>query len=116
MLTKPRAQTSSIGSMLKSLLRSMLKNKRVTVAVVLAFLFLFYAVFDNKGIFARIRLESQKRDLIQKVKNAEEENKALEAQIHAMEGDKKTIERIAREKYGMARQGETVYRVKKDSD
>ncbi|MBI5464744.1 MAG: septum formation initiator family protein, partial [Ignavibacteriales bacterium] len=36
------------------------------------------------------------------------------AQIKALEGDKKTIEKIAREKYNMARPGETVYRVKKE--
>ena len=115
MSTKTPSKSVSVGSILKSLVRRALKNKRMTVALILTLLFLSYAVFDNKGIVARIRLESQKRELVRRVKDAQEQNKSLEAQIHAMEGDKKTIERIARENYGMARQGETVYRVKKDS-
>jgi cell division protein FtsB len=73
-----------------------------------------YLLFDNKGVIARVRLESQKKELEQKILQAEAETKALQAQIKALEGDKKTIEKIAREKYGMARDGETVYRVKKD--
>jgi cell division protein FtsB len=35
-------------------------------------------------------------------------------QIKALETDKKTIEKTAREKYGMKREGETVYQVKKE--
>jgi cell division protein FtsB len=52
--------------------------------------------------------------MIEKVKAAEEETKRLQSYLKALEGDKKTIEKVAREKYGMARPGETVYKVKKD--
>jgi len=38
----------------------------------------------------------------------------LQDQIKALEGDKKTIEKIARENYGMKREGETIYKVKKE--
>ncbi len=98
----------------KGVFKRAFKNKRRTTIVLLSFLLVLYLLLDNKGVIARVRLESQKKDLELKIAQAEAETKALHAQIKALEGDKETIEKIAREKYGMARDGETVYRVKKD--
>jgi cell division protein FtsB len=98
----------------KRALKKAVKNKRRTTILILALVLATYLLFDNKGVIARVRLESQKKELEQKIVQAEAETRALQAQIKALEGDKKTIEKIAREKYGMARDGETVYRVKKD--
>jgi cell division protein FtsB len=47
------------------------------------------------------------------IRSAEAENKRLQAESKALDGDKKVIEKVAREKYGMVREGETVYKVKK---
>lgn len=77
-------------------------------------LFFSYLLFANNGIIARIRLEQQKAEMTEKVRQAEEETRKLQTHIKALESDKKTIEKVAREKYGMLRPGETVYRVKKD--
>jgi len=59
-------------------------------------------------------LEAEHREWMEKVKADSIETKRLQEQIKALEGDKKTIEKTAREKYGMAREGETLYQVKKD--
>ena len=99
---------------LKKIAKSAAKNKRRTFFLILLFLFLLYLLFDNKGIIARISLEAQHREWIEKVKADSVETRRLQEQIKALEGDKKTIEKTAREKYGMAREGETVYQVKKD--
>jgi cell division protein FtsB len=98
----------------KGVLRKALRNKKRTLLFSLTFVLVTYLLFDNKGVIARVRLEAQKNELEQKIVQAEAETKSLHAQIIALQGDKKTIEKIAREKYGMARDGETVYRVKKD--
>ncbi len=95
-------------------LKYALRNKKRTTILLISVVMIVYLTFDNKGVIARIRLESQKKQLEQKILQAEAQTKELHAQIKALEGDKKTIEKIAREKYGMAREGETVYRVKKD--
>jgi len=81
---------------------------------IILFLLFLYLLFDNKGIITRLRLESQHREWIERLKADSIETKRLQEQIRALEGDKKTIEKTAREKYGMAREGETVYQVKKD--
>ncbi len=99
---------------LKKIAKKAAKNKIRTVIVLLLFLLFLYLLFDNKGIIARIRLESQHREWIEKLKADSAETKRLQDQIKALEGDKKTIEKTAREKYGMAREGETVYQVKKE--
>jgi cell division protein FtsB len=98
----------------RDVLKKALRNKKRTSILLASIVLVIYLTFDNKGIIARIRLESQKKQLEEKILQAEAETKELQAQIKALEGDKKTIEKIAREKYGMARDGETVYRVKKD--
>lgn len=100
--------------LLKDVLKKAVRNKKRTALLLLAFVLFVYLVFDNKGVIARVRLESQKNELQQKIVQAEAETKNLQTQIKALEGDKRTIEKIAREKYGMARAGETVYRVKKE--
>ena len=101
-------------SRIKSLLKRIFKNKRRSVLTLLGILFFSFLLFANNGIIARVRLEQRKTEMIEKVRQAEEETKQLQAQAKALEGDKKTIEKIAREKYGMVREGEKVYRVKRD--
>jgi len=100
--------------LVRDILKKAARNKKRTAFLLISVVLIVYLTFDNKGVIARIRLESQKQQLEQKIVQAEAETKQLKAQIKALEGDKKTIEKIAREKYGMARDGETVYRVKKD--
>jgi cell division protein FtsB len=99
---------------LKEIVRSAKRNKRRTLLLILAFLLLLYLLFDNKGIIARLSLEVQRREWNEKLKADSAEIARLKEQIKALESDKKTLEKTAREKYGMAREGETIYRIKKD--
>ena len=89
------------------------KNKRRTGLFILAFILLFYLLFDNKGIIARIQLESEKSEMEQKIAAAQLQTEDLKKQVKALESDRKTIETIARERYGMTRKGEKLYRVQK---
>lgn len=100
---------------LKSIAKSASSNKRRTGLVLAATFVLLYLTFDNKGLVARIRLEMKQKEMAENVREAEHQMQALKAQIKALEGDKKTIETIAREKYGMTRPGEKLYRVQKQA-
>lgn len=99
---------------LQGITKQVFKTRRRAVIVIVGTLLISYILFNNRGIVARIRLEHQRQEMIEKVRAAEEESKRLQAYLKALEGDKKTIEKVAREKYGMAREGETVYKVKKN--
>jgi len=100
--------------LLKRIAKSAAKNKTRTIILIILFLLFIYLLFDNKGIITRLRLETQHHEWIEKLKSDSLETKRLQGQIKALEGDNKTIEKTAREKYGMAREGETVYQVKKE--
>ena len=95
------------------LAKKLLKNKKLMIACGVALLLGSYVVFGNRGIIQRIRLQQQKADLEVKIRKAEEETKSLQSQSKALDGDKKAIEKVAREKYGMVREGEKVYKVNK---
>ena len=91
-----------------------MKNKRTTGLLVGGFILVLYLLFDNKGIVKRLQLEMEYSRTKDKVAATELQNQQLQRHMKALEGDKKTIEKVARERYGMTRPGETVYRNKKD--
>jgi cell division protein FtsB len=87
------------------------ENKRTTAIVVAAFLLFLYVLLNSNGIVARIRLEMKKTEALEKIHVAEEEQKKLKDQSKALDGDPKAVEKVAREKYGMVRENEKVYKV-----
>ncbi len=99
---------------LRGISKKVFKTRRRVLFAVAGTLLVSYVLFNNRGVIARVRLEHERLVMIEKVKAAEEETKRLQSYLKALDGDKKTIETVAREKYGMAREGETVYKVKKN--
>lgn len=87
------------------------ENKRATVIVAAAFLLFLYVLFNSNGIIARVRLEILKQEALERINAAEEEQKRLKDQSKALDGDPKAVEKVAREKYGMVRENEKVYKV-----
>ena len=98
---------------LRGITKRVFKTRRRALFVIVGTLLVSYVLFNNRGIITRIRLEHQRQVMIEKVRTAEDETKRLQAYLKALDGDKETIEKVAREKYGMARDGETVYKVRK---
>jgi len=96
----------------KILLNSFFRNRRIVVGVFAGLIVALYILFGSHGIIQRVKLAQQIEELETRIKLAEEENIRLQAEVKALDSDLKTIERVAREKYFMAREGETVYRVR----
>ena len=97
----------------RAMLKRLVKNKRAMVGLLLGVPLVLFLLFGGHGIVARIKLQNQKADLEVQIQQAEADTKRLQAESKALDGDKKAIEKIAREKYGMIREGETVYKVRK---
>jgi cell division protein FtsB len=95
---------------LRGSLRRLRSKKRLVIGLLVAIPLAGFVVFGNRGILQRVRLERQKTELEQKIRDAEIEQQRLIRESKALETDRKTIEKVAREKYGMVRQGETAYR------
>ncbi|HCV42173.1 MAG TPA: hypothetical protein DGH68_01720 [Bacteroidetes bacterium] len=98
---------------IRAMLKKLVKNKRAMLGLVIGIPLVLFLLFGNHGVVQRLRLQGQKAELQAKIQQAEAETKQLQAESKALDGDKKAIEKVAREKYGMAREGETVYKVRK---
>ncbi len=98
---------------LRAMVKTLKKNKRTALGFVVGVPLILFLLFGSHGIIQRVRLQNQKADLEVKIQQAEQETKRLQAESKALDGDKKAIEKVAREKYGMVREGEKVYKVRK---
>lgn len=86
-------------------------------SIIVGLPFLLFVTFSTKGLLQRVRLESEKRLWQQKVQEAAVEQKRLQQLSKSLDAENASagaVERIAREKYGMVKEGETVYKLKKD--
>ncbi len=95
---------------LRELLRRLLRNNRLLLIIAVATPLVGYLLFGSRGIIQRLRLEHQKVEMEQRIRDAETEADRLKKESKALDDDRAAIERVAREKHGMVRPGETVYR------
>ncbi len=87
------------------------KQNRRILALALGGLFVVYALFSSRGVFSRVSLEVEKRKLQESIGAAREQQDSLKKMVKQLDNDTLLIEKIARERYGMIRQGESVYRI-----
>ena len=106
---KPKSRLS-----LKPVFTRLGRNKLFMLALLIAVPASMFMLFSNRGVMKRLSLESDKQEMEQKVREAEREQQRLTEQSKALDNDGRAIEKVAREKYGLIREGETVYKVKKD--
>jgi len=72
-------------------------------------------VFGNKGIISRVRLESEKKQLEEQFQTEINKSEELQKEINELNNSENKIEKVAREKYGLTKEGEQIYRIKVDS-
>lgn len=78
----------------------------------LALLALFVQdIFGAGGFLAMRRTQKQIHSVRQQISKLNKENKSLADQVQALKTDPQAIERVAREKMGLARPGELIYRM-----
>lgn len=91
------------------------KNKKIRIYVFLilftiALLFLF---FNEFGIVKYLELKSETKSLDEQISTINKEGKKLELEIDSLKRKVPAkIEKVARENYGMKREGEKVIKVK----
>lgn len=73
------------------------------------------AVFGNKGLIQRIRIESEKKDLENMLEAEIKKTKELQNEIELLKSSEFRQEQVAREKYGMTKEGEKIYKIITDS-
>ena len=77
----------------------------------------YFALFGGEySVFEVRRVRGANLELEHRLMELERENDSLETWAEVLEGDSATIERLARERYGMIRSGEVLYRIASPSD
>ena len=75
----------------------------------LGLLFLF---FNNQGVVKYLKLKNQVREIHSRIDSVDEQNKKLEGEADSLRRKiPAKVERVAREKYDMLREGEKVITV-----
>lgn len=99
---------------LASWFRKQLKKRSVLVVLLVGVPLAMFILFSNKGVLKRLSLEAEKSSMEDKIETAQHEQQELLQQSKALDSDPRAIEKVAREKYGMIREGETVYKIRKE--
>jgi cell division protein FtsB len=96
---------------LRKIIGSIVQNKKMMILLSIGGPLLLFVLFNNRGVLQRMKLENQKNELEVRVQELRREQSELEQFSRLLDGDRATIEKVARERYGMVRDGETLYRV-----
>lgn len=73
---------------------------------------IWFLFIDTYSLLTRYQLSQRKETLKAKTEKLEAETRQLKEKINALQNDPDLLERIAREEYGMKKEGETVYKIK----
>lgn len=90
----------------------LLRNRKLSILIGLAVVTVLLVMFSNKGLLRRVMLEGEFREKETRIAELRKDIEILEQRRALLAHDRKTIERVARETYGMIRPGELVYRVR----
>lgn len=77
----------------------------------------YFALFGGEySVFEVRRIRAEQVELERRLSELERANDSLRSWAAALETDSATIERLARERYGMIRRGEVLYRITPAAD
>ena len=77
----------------------------------------YFALFGGEySVFEVRRVRAERVELEEALVALEQTNDCLRAWAEALQSDSATIERLARERYGMIRAGEVLYRIAAPAD
>lgn len=97
----------------KNWFKKFLKSNFFRFVIIPLLILIFFFIISDKGLLKRIQLENENRILQEKINQAKAEQEKLKNQLKLLDSDKFYIEKAAREKHNMAKEGETVYKLKK---
>ncbi len=98
--------------MKSDLLNPLRWNKQFLIALLAAFVIIWFSFIDIYSVKTRWELNERKNDLEKRTEELAERSELLKEKTELLENDPALLEKIAREEYGMRRPGETVYKIK----
>jgi len=102
-------------NLIKDIARFIKYNLKFVFVIVFFVGLISLSVFGNKGLIQRIQLESEKKGLEEILKAEVKKTEELQKEIEELKSSENKIEKVAREKYGMTKEGEKIYKIIVDS-
>ena len=90
-------------------------NKYFALFVLILIMLIYMTVFGSKGLLHKVELEREKQALEEQLKTETNRTKQLQREIDDLNNSDDKIEKVAREKYGLTKEGEKIYKVTVDS-
>jgi cell division protein FtsB len=81
----------------------------IAVSAIAALYLLVSFIFGEMGLVKYYRMQAQSRSLMAEIERLKQDNDKLGREVRLLKTDPACIERIARDKLGLARPGEIVY-------
>lgn len=97
-----------------SLLNPLRWRRSFLVGIFVVFAVLWFGFADRYSFYVRYQISQEKAAVEQRREQLEQQTQRLEAKIEAVQQQPVFFERIAREQYGMRRQGEVIYRINEE--
>jgi len=90
--------------------RTVRRKKYILAAGILLALYFFASfILGEMGLVKYFRMKAQYTSLNEEIAKLKQDNTKLVREVHALRSDPAYLERIARDKLGLARPGEIVY-------
>jgi len=90
--------------------------KRPAAAVIYGLLILLFVVITVPRVVQICKLRERRGNLEAEIEKLKKENQQLENELRLLREDPTYLEKVAREKFSKARQGEIVYKVVHEED
>jgi cell division protein FtsL len=103
-------------SILVKFLRFIKYNKFFTLLGLIIVSLLVYAVIADKGLMTRLKFQNDKARLEKQLIEEKKKQDTLRKEVDSLNNSDEKIEKVAREKYGMTREGEVIYKIEIDSN
>ncbi|MGH9354738.1 MAG: FtsB family cell division protein [Terriglobia bacterium] len=87
----------------------------VVASILASIALLAHAIFGGNGFLTLRQKRHEYQALSQQIEQLKQENSSLEKEVHGLKSDPATIERYAREELHMARPGELIYMLPRQS-
>lgn len=98
-------------AVLKQIIRLIKQNTKVFLLLCISFPVLYGVIFGSHGVIKRVSYYYENKELNEAISKEIRLQKELKARIVLLKNDKATIEKLAKERYGMVRPGETLYKI-----
>ena len=97
-------------------LRFIKYNKLITFVIAIGLFMLFFIFFSDKGFLTRIKFQKEKDRIEKQVAEEKKQQDSLRKVIDSLTNSNDMIEKIARERYYMSKEGEIIYKVEQDTN